>query len=79
MCSAKLLPVKAAMTAIFDAQPENICCTQMGMSRQRRICHSVTKATNTKNRMNDFYPGLGEKDQAISHYLQADNELIINV
>lgn len=47
----------------------------MGMSRQRQICHSVTEATNTKNRMNDFYLGPGEKDQAISHSVQADNEL----
>lgn len=51
----------------------------MGMSRQRQICHSVTEATNTKNRMNDFYLGAGEKYQAISHSLQADNELIINL
>lgn len=64
---------------MFDARPDNIFCTQIGMSRQRRICHCVTEATNTKKRMNDFYLGLGEKDQAISHYLQADYELIINV
>lgn len=64
---------------IFDAQPENIRCTQMGMSRQRQICHSVAKATNTKNRMNEFYLGPGEKDQAISHSVQAGNELIIHV
>lgn len=79
MCSVgldELLPVNAAMTARTYLMPsQKIFVASKWGCQDRLICHSITEATNTKNRMNDFYLGPGEKDQAISHSLQADNEL----